>query len=144
MDPDQQNLGWSGTLSFFIIYKFWQNCASIRQVSDLILKTVWHKNPIVKNKIKKLISIMVIQHFYSEIYPHPYQSYNHSPKLMPISWQIFWSTSLTHWGLGVPCGVIYLGKLWDSADGQTQSVGNKPLPQLMLTHHWRCLLAFAL
>ena len=26
-------------LSFFIIYKFWQNCTSIWQVSDLILKT---------------------------------------------------------------------------------------------------------
>ena len=25
--------------SLFIIYKFWQNCASVRQVSDLILKT---------------------------------------------------------------------------------------------------------
>ena len=29
----------TGKLSFFIIYKFWQNCASVRQVSDLILKT---------------------------------------------------------------------------------------------------------
>ena len=38
-DPDQQNLGRSGKLSFFVIYKFWQNCASVRQVSDLILKT---------------------------------------------------------------------------------------------------------
>ena len=38
-DPDRQNLGRSGKLSFFIIYKFWQNCASVRQVSDLILKT---------------------------------------------------------------------------------------------------------
>ena len=35
-----QHLGRSGKLSFFIIYKFWQNCASVRQVSDLILKTV--------------------------------------------------------------------------------------------------------
>ena len=26
-DPDWQNLGWSGKLSFFIIYKFRQNCA---------------------------------------------------------------------------------------------------------------------
>ena len=34
-----QHLGRSGKLSFFIIYKFWQNCASVRQVSDLILKT---------------------------------------------------------------------------------------------------------
>ena len=34
-----QHLGQSGKLSFFIIYKFWQNCASVRQVSDLILKT---------------------------------------------------------------------------------------------------------
>ena len=24
VDPDQQNLGWSGKLSFFIIYKFWK------------------------------------------------------------------------------------------------------------------------
>ena len=32
------NLGLSGKLSF-IIYKFWQNCASVRQVSDLVLKT---------------------------------------------------------------------------------------------------------
>ena len=39
VDPDRQNLGWSGMLSFFIIYKFWQNCASVRQVSDIILKT---------------------------------------------------------------------------------------------------------
>ena len=39
-DPDQQNLGPSGKLSVFIIYKFWQNCASVRQVSDLILNTV--------------------------------------------------------------------------------------------------------
>ena len=39
-DIDRQNLGRSGKLSFFIIYKFWQNCASVRQVSDLILKTV--------------------------------------------------------------------------------------------------------
>ena len=38
-DPDRQNLGRSGKLSFFILYKFWQNCASVRQVSDLILKT---------------------------------------------------------------------------------------------------------
>ena len=38
-DPDWQNLGLSGKLSFLIIYKFWQNCASIQQVSDLILKT---------------------------------------------------------------------------------------------------------
>ena len=46
-DPDRQNLGQSGKLSFFIIYKFWQNCASVRQVPDLILKTdisvaIWH------------------------------------------------------------------------------------------------------
>ena len=39
-DIDRQNLGRSGKFSFFIIYKFWQNCASVRQVSDLILKTV--------------------------------------------------------------------------------------------------------
>ena len=38
-DPDRQNLGWSGMLSFFIIHKFWQNCASVLQLSDLILKT---------------------------------------------------------------------------------------------------------
>ena len=39
VDSDRQNLGRSGKLSFFIIYKFWQNCASVQQVSDLILKT---------------------------------------------------------------------------------------------------------
>ena len=39
-DPDWQNLGRASKLCFFIISKFWQNCASIRQVSDLILKTV--------------------------------------------------------------------------------------------------------
>ena len=39
MDPDRQNLGQSSKLSFFIIYKFWQNCALVWQVSDLILKT---------------------------------------------------------------------------------------------------------
>ena len=38
-DPDRQNLGRSGKLSFFVIYKFWQNCPSVQQVSDLILKT---------------------------------------------------------------------------------------------------------
>ena len=38
-DPDQQNLGRSGKLSFFIIYKFWQNCAWVWQVLYLILKT---------------------------------------------------------------------------------------------------------
>ena len=38
-DPDRQNLGLSSKLSFCIDYKFWQNCASVRQVSDLILKT---------------------------------------------------------------------------------------------------------
>ena len=38
-DPDWQNLGRSGKVSFFIIYKFWQNCASVRQVSDHILKS---------------------------------------------------------------------------------------------------------
>ena len=38
-DPDRQNSGRSGKLSFFVIYKFWQNCASVWQVSDLILKT---------------------------------------------------------------------------------------------------------
>ena len=34
------------SISLFIIYKFWQNCASVRQVSDLILKTVgdWNVN----------------------------------------------------------------------------------------------------
>ena len=36
--PDRQNLCCSGKLSFFVIYKFWQNCASVRQVSDHILK----------------------------------------------------------------------------------------------------------
>ena len=40
VDPDQQNLSRSGKLSFFTIYKFWKNCAFVRQVSDLILKTV--------------------------------------------------------------------------------------------------------
>ena len=40
VDPIRQNLDPSGKLSFFIIYKFWQNGASVRQVSDLILKTV--------------------------------------------------------------------------------------------------------
>ena len=39
-DPHHQNLGRSGKLSFFIIYKFLQNCASVRQVLNLILKTV--------------------------------------------------------------------------------------------------------
>ena len=38
-DPDLQNLGQSGKLSFFTLCKFWQNCAMVRQVSDLILKT---------------------------------------------------------------------------------------------------------
>ena len=38
-DPDPQNLGLSSKLSFFVNYKFWQNGASVRQVSDLILKT---------------------------------------------------------------------------------------------------------
>ena len=42
-DIDRQNLGRSGKLSFFIIYKFWQNCASVRQVSDLILKNALSK-----------------------------------------------------------------------------------------------------
>ena len=43
-DPDRHNWGWSSRLSFFTIYKFWQNCASVRQGSDLILKTdyVYH------------------------------------------------------------------------------------------------------
>ena len=36
-DPDQQNLAQSGKLSFFIIYKFWQNCALVWQISDHIL-----------------------------------------------------------------------------------------------------------
>ena len=39
MNPDGQNLDRSGKLSFFVIYKFWQNCALIQQASDLILKT---------------------------------------------------------------------------------------------------------
>ena len=39
VDPDRQNLGRSGKLSFFVIFKFWQNCASLRQVPYLILKT---------------------------------------------------------------------------------------------------------
>ena len=34
-----KDLGRSDKLSFFIIYKFWLNCASVRQVSDLILKS---------------------------------------------------------------------------------------------------------
>ena len=38
VDPYRQNLGRSSKLSFFIIYKFWQNCASVRQVFDLILE----------------------------------------------------------------------------------------------------------
>ena len=38
-DPDRQNLGRSVKLPFFIIYKFKQNCALVRQVSDLILNT---------------------------------------------------------------------------------------------------------
>ena len=38
-DPDHQNLGQSGKLFFFTMNKFWQNCASVQQVSDLILKT---------------------------------------------------------------------------------------------------------
>ena len=38
-DPDRQNMGHSGMLFFFTIYKFWQNCAWVRRVSDLILKT---------------------------------------------------------------------------------------------------------
>ena len=38
-DPDRQNLGSSGKFSFFTIYKFWQNCALVQQVADLILKT---------------------------------------------------------------------------------------------------------
>ena len=46
MDPDQQNLGRSGKLSLFVIYKFWQNCASVRQVSDLILKTGKHQSSV--------------------------------------------------------------------------------------------------
>ena len=39
-DPNWQNLSRSGKLSFFTIYNFWQNFASVRQVLDLILKTV--------------------------------------------------------------------------------------------------------
>ena len=35
-DPDCQNLGRYGKLSFFVIYKFWQNRPSVQQVSDLI------------------------------------------------------------------------------------------------------------
>ena len=39
VDPDRQNLGHSDKLSFLVIYKFWQNCALVWQVSDIILKT---------------------------------------------------------------------------------------------------------
>ena len=48
-EPDQKSLGRSGKLSLFIIYKFWQNCASyIVQVSDLTLET----------------AVVIITHFY--------------------------------------------------------------------------------
>ena len=42
--PSRQNLSQSGKLSFFTIYMyiFLQNFASLRLVSDLILKTVWN------------------------------------------------------------------------------------------------------
>ena len=42
VDPDRQNFGWSSKLSIFIIYKFWQNCASVQQVSDLMFKDCHH------------------------------------------------------------------------------------------------------
>ena len=38
-DPDGQKWDRSGRLSFFTIHKFWQNCAVVQQVSNLILKT---------------------------------------------------------------------------------------------------------
>ena len=44
-DPDGQNLGRSGKLSFFTIYKFWQSCGLVRQLSDLILKIASCRNP---------------------------------------------------------------------------------------------------
>ena len=50
-DPDRQNLGRPCKLSFII--KFWQNCASVRQVSDLILKT----EPIMQWGIRQSQSI---------------------------------------------------------------------------------------
>ena len=51
-DPDRQNLSQSGKLSFFIIYKFWQSCASVWQVSDLILKT-GHRNELLPQPGRK-------------------------------------------------------------------------------------------
>ena len=72
-DPDRQNLGRSGKLSFFTIYKFWQNCASVRQVSDLILKT---RISIIKIRLSQDhlvlimgIPILVRQHPYIETCP---------------------------------------------------------------------------
>ena len=61
VDPNRQNLGRSGKLSFFIIYKFWQNCASVRQVSNLILKTVMCNH--CENIMPPLRTIIEIQHF---------------------------------------------------------------------------------
>ena len=45
-DPDWQNFPWSGKLSFLVIYKFWQKCIFVRQVSDLIFKTAycWYRS----------------------------------------------------------------------------------------------------
>ena len=40
-DPDRQNRGRSSNLSFFTIYRFWQSCVSVLQVSHLILKNVF-------------------------------------------------------------------------------------------------------
>ena len=51
-DPDRQNLSQSGEFSFFIIYKFWQSCASVWQVSDLILKT-GHRNELLPQPGRK-------------------------------------------------------------------------------------------
>ena len=50
-DPEWQNLGRSGKLSFFLKYKFWQNCASVLQVSDLILKIDHTDNIILKTHV---------------------------------------------------------------------------------------------
>ena len=59
-DPDWQNWGRSSKLSFFVIYKFWQNCTAVRQVSYLILKTddsysvTWESELIINYNCTKL------------------------------------------------------------------------------------------
>ena len=111
-DPDWQNLGRSSKPSFFVIYKFGQNCAQVQQVSDLILKTVsmsWSQLSFIKKYVCTYIFVFFIS-YHSYSLNHHRSGVQLGPQTITSRWHIIKSWLLMTWWHPDP--ELFMKNLW--------------------------------